>query len=715
MPATLTPAQILKQFFGYDRFRPLQAEAIGAAVSGRDVLLLMPTGGGKSVCYQVPALALPGLTVVVSPLIALMKDQVDALLSNGIPAAYINSSLAPAERTQVDQLCREGKMKLLYVSPEKLLSPSFLQWLQGLQLSLFAIDEAHCISAWGHDFRAEYTQLKAIKEYFPAVPIMALTATADKLIRKDILDQLELRNPAVLVSSFDRPNLSLTVRPGRGRLGQILDFLAAHPGEPGIIYCLSRSTTEEVADKLYRNGYKASCYHAGLPAADRAVTQEAFLRDDIQIICATIAFGMGIDKSNVRWVMHYNLPKNLESFYQEIGRAGRDGLPGQTLLFYSFRDVMNWRDMFAQQSPERLELQIARLERMQQYAEAHLCRRRILLNYFSEEASTDCGNCDVCRQPRTRFDGTLLAQKALSAAIRLKESVNMGTLIDVLRGSRSREILEKGYDRIKTYGAGAELKTDEWREYLSQMVNTGVLDVAYHQKYAIHKGVLAARVLNGTQQVWLVRPENQPKPEAKPAAGKSKRELVKEALLDRLKDVRKRLADTYNVPPYIVFSDNTLQQMARAKPGNRVEMLAVEGVSAHKFDEFGETFLSEIRLFIRKQAGAGTGTPVKGSTYLHTFALCEQGCSPEEMARQRDLSLSTIHTHLAWLVENGYPVHWQTYLHAVELQTITGAIARMEAPSTKALFDYFGGKYSYLQIKLAQALYHRDALADGGG
>jgi len=336
------------------------------------------------------------------------------------------------------------------------------------------------------------------------------------------------------------------------------------------------------------------------------------------------------------------------------------------------------------------------------------------VRYFGEagELPKNCGNCDVCRQPRTRFDGTLLAQKALSAAIRLKESVNMGTLIDVLRGSRSREILERGYDQIRTYGAGADLKADEWREYLSQMVNTGVLDVAYHQKYAIHKGVLAARVLNGAQQIWLVKPENQPRPETKPAARKSKREQVKEALLDRLKAVRKRIADTYNVPPYIVFNDSTLHEMARAKPGDRAAMLAVEGVSAHKFDQFGETFLAEIRQFARKQAGpAGT---VKGSTYLHTFALYERGCSPEEMARQRDLSLNTIQVHLAWLVEHGYPVQWQTYLHPVELQTITAAIARAEAPSAKALFDHFEGKYSYLQIKLAQALYNRNAATEGG-
>ncbi len=713
MPVSLSPAQILKQFFGYDRFRPLQAEAIAAVMSGQDALLLMPTGGGKSICYQVPALVLPGMTVVVSPLIALMKDQVDGLRSNGIPAAYINSSLSASDRQLIDQHCREGKMKLLYVSPEKLLSPSFLQWLQGLKVSLFAIDEAHCISAWGHDFRAEYTQLRAIKEYFPVVPIMALTATADKLIRRDILEQLELRNPQVYVSSFDRPNLSLTVRPGRSRLGQILDFLEAHPDEPGIIYCLSRNTTEELADKLYRSGYKASCYHAGLPAADRAATQESFLRDDIQIICATIAFGMGIDKSNVRWVMHYNLPKNLESFYQEIGRAGRDGLPAQTILFYSFRDVMNWRDMFTQQSPERLELQIARLERMQQYAEAHLCRRRILLNYFSEETATDCGNCDVCRQPRTRFDGTLLAQKALSAAIRLNESVNMGTLIDVLRGSRSREILEKGYDRIKTYGVGADLKADEWREYLSQMVNTGVLDVAYHQKYSIHRGVLAGRILNGAQQVWLVKPENQPKPEKATVARKSKREVQKDALLDRLKVVRKRLANAHNVPPYIIFNDNILHEMAQAKPNHRAAMLNIEGVTTHKFEQFGEDFLHEIRLFSREQAG--TGATVKGSTYLITHQLYEQGNSLEEIARQRNLSVSTIHTHLAWLLENGFQVHWQSFLHPVEMQTIGEAIERTDGQSAKALYDYFEGRYSYLQIKLAQALYAKEASTGEAG
>ncbi len=708
MPEPLLPSQILKQFFGYDRFRPLQEEAIGAVIAGQDTLLLMPTGGGKSVCYQVPALALPGMAVVVSPLIALMKDQVDGLRSNGIRAAYLNSSLLPLEKDAIDHQCREGAIRLLYVSPEKIMSPVFLQWLYRMKISLFAIDEAHCISSWGHDFRPEYTQLKILKEYFPSVPVIALTATADKLIRRDILDQLGLRSPKVFVSSFDRPNLSLTVRPGRSRLGHILDFLELHPEEPGIIYCLSRNATEEVADKLYRSGYKASAYHAGLPAADRMVTQDAFLRDDIQIICATIAFGMGIDKSNVRWVMHYNLPKNLESFYQEIGRAGRDGLPAETILFYSFRDVMNWREMLMQGTPERQELQIARLERMQQYAEAQLCRRRILLNYFSEEAGTDCGNCDVCREPRTRFDGTLLAQKALSAAIRLGEGVNMGTLIDVLRGSRSREILEKGYDKIKTYGAGADVKPDDWREYLTQMVNTGVLDVAYHQKYAIHKGVLAQKILNGAQQVWLVKPENQPRPEKGAESRKPKREMLKETLPDRLRVVRKQLADRHNVPPYIVFNDNTLHEIAKTKPGNRSALLAIEGVTAHKFEQFGEAILTEVRRFVKEQTGKGV--QVKGGSYLLTLQLYEQGCSPEEIAQQRDLGITTVQSHLAWLLENGYSIQWQAFLHPADLQIILAVIPGIQPLSARAIFDYFEGKFSYLQIKLAQALYNRSGV-----
>ncbi len=706
MSATSSPAQLLKQYFGYDQFRPLQAEIIERVLQKRDVLVLMPTGGGKSICYQLPALAQPGLAIVVSPLIALMKDQVEALRANGVPAAYLNSSLSGGEQTQIERNCTDGITKLLYVSPEKLSSPNFINWLKTLPISLFAIDEAHCISAWGHDFRPEYAQLKALKQYFPGVPLIALTATADKLIRHDIVAQLDLNDPEIFISSFDRKNLSLRVRPGRNRLGQILDFLEKHPNQPGIIYCMSRSSTEDIADKLYKSGYKASCYHAGLPTADRSATQEAFLRDDIQIICATIAFGMGIDKSNIRWVMHYNLPKNLESFYQEIGRAGRDGLPAKTVLFYSFRDVMNWRDMFAQNPTDRQELQIARLDRMQQYAEAHLCRRRILLNYFSEESVTDCGNCDVCRNPRTHFDGTVLAQKALSAAIRLQESVNMSTLIDVLRGSRSRAIVEKGYDKIKTYGAGADLKADEWREYLTQMVNTGVLDVAYHDKYAIHRGVLAQKVLNGAHQVWLVKPEDRIEMKPSEETRKPRKQALEEALFNHLVEVRKQLADQHNVPPYIIFNDNTVREIARQRPANRAELINISGVVQQKVAVYGDAFLKALREFVQSQGGGSTA--MRGSTYQFTYELYEQGFPVEQIAQQRNLGIGTIQGHLVWLLENGYNIDWQQFAQPHEIQAIQQAIPRLENPSPKNLFVHFGEKYDYLKIRLALSFFRKE-------
>ncbi len=699
-----TPEKVLKQYFGYDQFRPLQAEIIQSILEGNDALVLMPTGGGKSVCYQVPALVKPGMAIVVSPLIALMKDQVEALLANGVPAAYINSSQSNQQQSEIEAACTRGEIKLLYVSPEKLLSSAFQRWLQDLYINLFAIDEAHCISAWGHDFRPEYTQMKTLKQSFPHIPLVALTATADKLIRRDILEQLQLQEAEVFVSSFDRKNLSLTVRPGRSRLNQILDFLDTHPGQPGIIYCLSRNSTEELADKLYKSGYKASCYHAGLPAADRAATQEAFLKDDIQIICATIAFGMGIDKSNIRWVMHYNLPKNLESFYQEIGRAGRDGLPAETILFYSFGDLINWREMFAKGSQERMDLQIARLERMQQYAEAQICRRRVLLNYFSEESTSDCGNCDVCLQPRSRFDGTVLAQKALSATIRLQESVNMGLLIDVLRGSRSQTVLEKGYDQIKTYGAGADLKTDEWREYLTQMVNMGVLDVAYHQKYALHRGVLAEKVLKEGHQVWLVKPQVKAATQEKLVVSrKSQKEVLQDSLFDRLKAERKRLADANNVPPYIVFNDNTLLEMAKERPGTPQEMLQVTGVGEHKLQLYGETFLRVIREFVLEQRGEGV--KMKGSTYLQTYEALQQGQTLEEIAQQRNLHIITIQSHVVALLERGYAIDYSSYVQPSEIQTIQNAIRQTGEQSAKGLFEHFGEKYDYFKIKLSMALY----------
>ncbi|MDB5261590.1 MAG: helicase RecQ [Adhaeribacter sp.] len=600
-----TAQSVLKKYYGYDTFRPMQKDIIESVMAKQDCLVLMPTGGGKSVCFQVPALVLPGICLVVSPLIALMKDQVEALLANGISAGYLNSSLGPQEQYDLENKCLAGTIKLLYVSPEKLLSPGFFSFLKRLPVNLFAIDEAHCISAWGHDFRPEYTQLRYIKAQFPSVPIIALTATADRLTRLDILKQLGLEAAKVFVSSFDRPNVSLTVMPAKNRLKSITNFLETHRGQPGIIYCLSRNSTEQLAQKLTGEGYKAAAYHAGLPPQTRSRAQDAFLKDNVQIICATIAFGMGIDKSNVRWVIHYNLPKNIESYYQEIGRGGRDGARAAALLFYSYSDVMRLRDMLKEGKPDQVNLQLAKLERMQQYAEATMCRRKILLQYFGETHVNDCGNCDICRNPPATFDGTLLAQKAFSAVARLEEKVNMGLLIDVLRGARNQAVLQKGYDKIKTYGAGRDLSPLDWQSYLHQFLNAGWLEMAYEEGYALKLNQRSRAVLFADQKVSLVK--------FQPSAGKDeikevrqlKKERIKDELFDRLRVLRKKLADENQVPPYVIFSDSTLQEMAAEKPTNRVAMLAITGVGLVKYENYGHDFINEIIQFVTGQEEQG--------------------------------------------------------------------------------------------------------------
>lgn len=596
-----SPVDFLKRYYGYDRFRPMQEDIIRSILSGRDTVVLMPTGGGKSVCFQIPALMLPGVTVVVSPLIALMKDQVGALTLNGISAAYINSTQTPREQRDIEDACTKGKLKLLYVSPEKLLTESFFIFLKRIRLSLFAIDEAHCISSWGHDFRPEYTQLNVLKEHFPNVPTIALTATADKLTRQDIADRLGLIDPAVFVASFNRTNLSLQVLPGQNRMQQIIRLLQQKPDTSGIIYCLSRKSCESLAAKLQEKGFGAAFYHAGMDPDERARTQDAFLRDDVRIICATIAFGMGIDKSNVRWVIHYNMPKNIEGFYQEIGRAGRDGAAAQTVLFYSFADVATYKDMLNESRPANLNLQLAKLERMQQYADAHTCRRQILLSYFSEELPDPCDNCDVCRDPRVTFDGTVLAQKALSAMIRTGERVPMNLLIDILRGSRSQAVMQGGYDQIKTYGAGRDLKFEEWRSYLHQLINIGVIEIAYDNHYALRRGILADQVLYGGRKIDLVRPDDAPKPVAEKT--KAKGEGNRDELFEQLRVLRKQLADEQNVPAYVVFTDTTLEEMARQRPTTPDSLRNVSGVGERKLQLFGKQFLDVIVSYVR---GRGT-------------------------------------------------------------------------------------------------------------
>lgn len=569
----------LKSYFGYTQFRPQQEEIITQILNKKDTLVLMPTGGGKSICYQLPALLMEGTAIVVSPLISLMKDQVESLQANGIIARALNSTNDETADANIRFECRQGRVKLLYISPERLLSEiNFL--LKDIRISLFAIDEAHCISQWGHDFRPEYTQLKVLRQQFPDVPVVALTATADKITRQDIIKQLAMRDPKVFISSFDRPNLSLDVKRGyqqKEKMRTIFDFIARHRGESGIIYCMSRSKTEKVAEMLEEHGISTAVYHAGLSTAARETAQDDFINDRVQVVCATIAFGMGIDKSNVRWVIHYNLPKSIESFYQEIGRAGRDGLPSDTLLFYSFGDIVLLSKFAAESSQQ--EINMEKLHRMQQYAEADICRRRILLNYFGETMDHDCGNCDVCRNPPERFDGTIIVQKALSAIARTDQQVSTNTLIDILKGAATQEIIERGYDKLKTYGAGRDIPARDWQDYLLQMLNLGYFEVAYNEKNHLKITEAGRKVLFGHERALLVVIKREDYTEKK--AGKKRKQSAPndvlfptpmvfenedEQLFEELRVLRKRLADQQAIPAYIVLSDKTLHLLASSRP-----------------------------------------------------------------------------------------------------------------------------------------------------
>ncbi|WP_161890713.1 DNA helicase RecQ [Pontibacter russatus] len=707
--ATMREArEALKLYFGYEQFRPMQEQIISGLLQQKDAVVLMPTGGGKSVCYQVPAVVLPGICVVVSPLIALMKDQVEALLANGIPAAYINSSQSAEQQYAIENECLEGKLKLLYVSPEKLLSSGFLSFLGRVRVSLFAVDEAHCISSWGHDFRPEYTQLKALKHHFPQIPVVALTATADKLTQKDIQEQLHLQSPEVYIASFDRPNINLTVKPGRDRFNKITDFISSRPRQPGIIYCLSRKATESLANKLKQNGFNATFYHAGMSAPLRAKAQEAFLKDDVQMVCATVAFGMGIDKSNVRWVIHYNLPKNIEGYYQEIGRAGRDGAKADALLFYSFADVMNMRSMLQENESDKkqTELQLVKLERMQQFAEAAACRRRILLQYFGETMQKDCGNCDICRNPPTTFDGTQLVQKALSAIARTQEQATMTLLVDVLRGARNSQVLQSGFDKIKTYGAGRDVSTLDWNRYLHQMLNSGLVEIAYDQGYTLKLTEQSREVLFEGRRVQLVKFEEVRQPEEATVRARPKRELIKDALFERLRALRKRLADEAGVPPYVVFTDSSLQEMAAERPTNRIAMLAISGVGAQKLERFGDTFITEIIDFINEEQAKGS--KLKGATHLATYEMLQQGYGIEQIARQRSLNPVTIYSHLATLYEQGYDIDLHQFVTKAEYKAIAVAIQKLGTEAKlKDLFEALGEQYEYYKIRLAVSIYKK--------
>jgi ATP-dependent DNA helicase RecQ len=694
--------QSLKQFFGYDNFREGQKQIIEQALQNRDLLIIMPTGGGKSLCFQLPALLNTGITIVISPLIALMQDQVDSLNDNGIGATFINSTLTTEAIYQRESDILNRKIKLLYVAPERLVSERFIPFLdriyQEISISTFAIDEAHCISEWGHDFRPEYRRIKELRQRYPNIPISALTATATKRVQQDIISQLQLRQPAIHISSFNRPNLYYEVKEKNNRsYQQLLQEIKQQKGS-GIVYCMSRKSVDDISNRLQQDNIKALPYHAGLTDEKRTYNQNCFIRDDIQVIVATVAFGMGINKPDVRFVFHYDLPKNIESYYQESGRAGRDSEPSKCVIFFSLSDVNKIKYIINQkENQEEQRIAKQQLEKIIEYAEGTECRRTIQLSYFGERFKGNCANCDNCLNPKNTEDWTIEAQKFLSCVARCNERFGMMHIIDVLRGSKNKKIEQNGHHLLSTYGIGKDHTTDQWKHLCRTLLHQGLVSETSDGYRVLKLNKLSWEILRKQRTVNITVKK---KDITQIIGETNNRHVETELLLDRLKRLRKHIADVNNIPPYIIFQDGTLRLLALLRPKNIQEFSQISGINSYKTEQYGDTFLSEIRAFSQEQS---LPTALPSDTQMKTLQLYQQGFNLMEIAERRRLTTGTISHHLSELILLNQPVNINDFVAEDKQKAILKMINKLGDLSLKTLRDNLGDNYSYDELKLVRA------------
>ncbi len=708
---------VLKSRFGYDDFLPLQSEIIDNVLASRDSLVLMPTGGGKSLCYQLPALLLEGVTLVISPLIALMKDQVDALTESGIPAAYINSSIAPSDARRAETQVRDGRVKLLYVAPERLASGRFRDFLRELDVNLIAIDEAHCISEWGHEFRPDYRNLRQLREEFPSTPVIALTATATERVRADIISQLGLQDGGMFVSGFNRSNLTYTVRPKSAAWDELITLLESHKEQPTIIYCFSRQETEDLAADLTERGFKARPYHAGLDSETRRSTQDDFLRDRVPIVVATIAFGMGIDKPDVRLVVHYSMPKSLEGYYQETGRAGRDGVPAECVLFYAFADKVK-QDYFINRITDDMERRVAgeQLAGMVEFAQLTTCRRQYLMRYFGEEWEQDnCDSCDVCLNPREEFDATEISQKILSAVIRTGEKFGTAHIIRVLRGGRDKRVLELEHDRLSVYGIARDSGRSELRDIVGQLVSRGLL-TTIGERYPVLEMTAAGReFLQERRLVSLFRPLDSGSTGAATNLRQSSTDIeFDERLFEELRALRRRLADERDVPAFVIFGDATLKQMAARFPQNSDELSRISGVGSAKLEQYGDDFITAIQTYVETHGRPVLPGPDErtaptrperrlGATYRETQEFLSQGLNVAEIAERRGIALTTVIGHIERIAEQDSSLDLSHLLpDAGTMQEIERAFEVCGDEFLRPVWEFLQEQVSYDHLRLVR-------------